>query len=122
MFSSRWMFQEGLSSHCRSTQILVDTFNLRLGEFGKIGDSEEELADPVQKGEAIVSNLFILDHDQSPTPIIAIAAISNFLFQHLTFSLLFPFYNPDTINLHVLMGLSIGGIVNAMLLPEVIKA
>ncbi len=40
-----------------------DTFNLSLGEFGKIGDSEEELADPVQQGEAIVSNLFILDHD-----------------------------------------------------------
>jgi hypothetical protein len=35
----------------------------------------------------------------------------------LTFLLLFPFYNPDTINLHVLMVLSIGGIVNAMLLP-----
>ena len=32
--------------------------------------------------------------------------------------LLFPFYNPDTINLHVLMVLSIGGIVNGMLLPE----
>ena len=73
-----------------------DTFNLCLGEFGKIGDSEEELADPVQKGEAIV-----------------------FLFRHLTFLLLFPFYNPDTINLHVLMVLSIGGIVNAMLLPEI---
>jgi hypothetical protein len=35
-----------------------------------------------------------------------VAAISNFLF-----------YNPDTINLHVLMVLSIGGIANAMLLP-----
>ena len=67
-----------------------ETFNLCLGEFGKIGDSEEELADPVQKGESIVSNLFILDHDQSPTPIIAIAAISNFLFRHLTFLLLLP--------------------------------
>ena len=30
---------------------------------------------------------------------------------------MFPFYNPDTINLHVLMVLSIGGIANAMLLP-----
>jgi hypothetical protein len=50
------------------------------------------------------------------------AAISNFLFRHLTFLLLFPFYNPNTINLHVLMVLSVGGIVNAMLLPEVIKA
>ena len=100
---------------------------LCLGEFGEIGDSEEGLADPVQKGEAIVSNDFILDHDQSPTPIIAIAAISNFLFRHKSFLLLFPFYavlchlvlatpsplatihsplfsgNPNTINLHVLM-------------------
>jgi hypothetical protein len=49
------------------------------------------------------------------------AAISNFLFRHLTFLLLFPFYNPDTINLHVLMVLSIRGIINAMLLPEVLK-
>jgi hypothetical protein len=57
-----------------------DTFNLCLGEFGKIGDSEEELADPIQQGESIISNLFILDHDQSPTPIIATAAISDFLF------------------------------------------
>jgi hypothetical protein len=63
-----------------------DTINLCLGEFGKIGDSEEELADPVQQGEAIA-----------------------FLFRHLTFLLLFPFYHPDTINLHVLMVLSIGG-------------
>jgi hypothetical protein len=36
------------------------------------------------------------------------AAISNFLFRHLTFLLLLPFYNPNTINLHVLMVLSIG--------------
>jgi hypothetical protein len=57
-----------------------DTINLCLGEFGKIGDSEEELTDPIQEGEAIVSNLFILDHDQFPIPIIAMAAISNFLF------------------------------------------
>jgi hypothetical protein len=55
-------------------------------------------ADPAQQGEAIV-----------------------FLFQHLTFLLPFPFYNPDTINLHVLMVLSIGGIVNAMLFPEADK-
>jgi hypothetical protein len=40
---------------------------------------------------------------------IAVAAISNFLF-----------YNPDTINLHVLMVLSIGGIANAMLLPVIL--
>jgi hypothetical protein len=66
---------------------------------------------------AIVSNLFILDHDQSPTPIIAMAAISNCLFYHLIFLLLFPFYNSNTINLRVLMVLSIGGIVNALLLP-----
>jgi hypothetical protein len=39
----------------------------------------------------------------------------------LTFLLLFPFYYPDTINLHVLMVLSIRGIINAMLLPEVLK-
>jgi hypothetical protein len=38
----------------------------------------------------------------------------------LTFLLLSPFYNPDTINLHVLMVLSIGGNLNAMLLPEVV--
>jgi len=87
---------------------LVDTFNLRLGEFLKIGDSEEKLADRVQQGEAIISNLFILDRDQSPTPIIAMAAISNFLFPHLTFLLLFPFYNPDTVNLHVLTVLCVG--------------
>jgi hypothetical protein len=43
-----------------------------------------------------------------PDPTIAMAAISNFLFRHLTFLLLFPFYNPNTINLHVLMVLSIG--------------
>jgi hypothetical protein len=49
-----------------------------------------------------------------------VAAISNFLFRHLTFLLLFPFYNPDTINLHVLMVLSIGGITKAMLLPEIL--
>ena len=98
-----------------------DTFNLCLGEFGKIGDSEEEVADPVQQGESIISNLFIVDHDQSPTPRIAMAAISNFLFRHLNFLLLFSFYNPDTINLHVLMVLSIGGIVNAMLLSVVSK-
>ena len=48
------------------------------------------------------------------------AAISNFLFRHLTFLLLFRFYNPDTINLHVRMVLSIGEIVNAMLLPEIL--
>jgi hypothetical protein len=71
----------------------------------------------VQEGEAIVTDLFILDHDQSPTPIIAMAAISNFLFRHLTFLLLFPFYDPNTVNLHVLMVLSIGEIINAMLLP-----
>jgi len=45
-----------------------DTFNLCLGEFWKIDDSEEELADPVQQGEAIV-----------------------FLFPHLTSLLLFSF-------------------------------
>jgi hypothetical protein len=72
-------------------------FDLCLGEFGKIGDSEEELADPIQRGEAIA-----------------------FLFPHLPSLLVFPFYNPDTINLHVLMVLSIGGIVNALLLPEVL--
>jgi len=33
----------------------------------------------------------------------------------LTSLLLFPLYNPDTINLHVLMVLSIGGIIIAML-------
>ena len=54
-----------------------DTFNLCLGEFGKIGDSEEELADPFQQGEAIV-----------------------FLFPHLTFLLLFPFQNLKPMNLH----------------------
>jgi hypothetical protein len=37
----------------------------------------------------------------------------------LTFLLLFPVYDPDPINFHVLMVLSIGGIINAMLLPEV---
>ena len=66
-------------------------FDLCLGEFGKIGDSEEELADPLQQGEAIFSNLFILDQDQSLAPIIAMAVISTFLFRHLTFLLLFPF-------------------------------
>ena len=91
-----------------------------IGEFRQIGDPEEELADPIQKREAIVSNDFILDHDQSPTPIIAMATISNFLFPHLTFLLLFPFYNPDTINLHVLMVLSIGGIVNAIFFLKVV--
>jgi hypothetical protein len=48
---------------------------------------------------------------------------SNFKFSiptYLTFLLLFPFYDTNTINLHVLMVLSIGGIVNAMLLPEVV--
>jgi hypothetical protein len=55
-----------------------------------------------------------------PDPIIAVVAISNFLFRHLTFLLLFPFYNPDTINLHVLMVLSIGGIISAMFLPVVV--
>jgi hypothetical protein len=44
------------------------------------------------------------------------AAIFNFLSPHLTFLLLFPFYNP-TINLHVLTVLPIGGIINRMLLP-----
>jgi len=29
-----------------------ETFNLCSGEFGKIGDSDEELADAVQQGEA----------------------------------------------------------------------
>ena len=48
------------------------------------------------------------------------AAISNFLFPHLTFLLLFPFYNPDTVNLHVLMVLSIRGVINAMLLPVIV--
>jgi hypothetical protein len=38
----------------------------------------------------------------------------------LTFLLLFPFYDPDTINLHVLTVLSIGGIVNAVLVPELV--
>jgi len=32
---------------------------------------------------------------------------------------MFPLYNPDTINLYMLMVLSIAGIVNATLLPEV---
>jgi hypothetical protein len=49
------------------------------------------------------------------------AAISNFLFPHLTFLLPFPFYYPNTINLRLLMVLSIRGIINAMLLPEVLK-
>jgi hypothetical protein len=40
---------------------------VQLSEFREVGDSEEELADPIQQG----------------------------------FLLLFPFYNPDTINLHV---------------------
>jgi hypothetical protein len=44
-----------------------------------------------------------------------------FLFPHLTFLLLFPFYNPNTIRLQVLMVLSIGGIANAMFLPVVSK-
>ena len=35
----------------------------RLAEFGKVGDSEEELADLIQQGQAIVPNDFILDHD-----------------------------------------------------------
>jgi len=35
----------------------------------------------------------------------------------LTFSLLFPFYDQNTINLYVLAVLSIGGIINATLLP-----
>jgi hypothetical protein len=73
-----------------------DTFNLCLGKFGEIGDSEEELSVSIQQGEVIV-----------------------FLFRHLTFLLLFPFYHPDTINLHVLMVLSIGGIVNVMVLSEI---
>jgi hypothetical protein len=73
-----------------------DTFNLCLGKFGEIGDSEEELSVSIQQGEVIV-----------------------FLFRHLTFLLLFPFYNPDTINLHVLMVPSIGGIVNVMVLSEI---
>jgi hypothetical protein len=42
-----------------------------------------------------------------------------FPFRHSTFLLLFPFYNPDTVNIHVLMVLSIGGITNAMLLPVI---
>jgi hypothetical protein len=42
-----------------------------------------------------------------------------FLFPH-AFLLLFPFYNPDTINLHALMVPSIGGIVNAMLFPALL--
>jgi hypothetical protein len=50
----------------------------------------------------------------------AVATISNFLFRHFTFLLLFPFYNPKTINLHVLMVLFIGGIINAVLLPEIL--
>ena len=61
-----------------------ETFNLCLGEFRKIGDSGEELGDPVQQGEAIV-----------------------FLLRHVTSLLLFPFYDPDTINPYVLMVLSI---------------
>ena len=97
-----------LSANSNTVQ---DTFNLCLGEFGEIGDSEEEPADPIPERQAIVSNLFILDYDQSPTPIIAVAAISNFLFHHLIFLLLFPFYNPDTINLHVLMVLHRRGLV-----------
>jgi hypothetical protein len=56
---------------------------------------------------------------RTPYPLIAVAAISNFLFRPLTFSPLLPFYDPDTINLHVLMVLSIGGIINAMLLPVI---
>jgi hypothetical protein len=66
-----------------------------LGEFGKIGDSEKKVANPIKKGQEIV-----------------------FLFRHLTFLRLLPFHDPDIINLHVLMVLSIGGIANAMLLPE----
>jgi hypothetical protein len=69
---------------------------------------------------AIVSNLFILDHDQSPTPIIATAAISNLLFRHWTFLLLFPLYDRNPINLHLLMVLSVGGIANAVLIPELV--
>jgi len=56
-----------LSANSNTVQ---DTFNLCLGEFGEIGDSKEKLADAVQQGESVVSSLFILDHDQSPTPII----------------------------------------------------
>jgi hypothetical protein len=43
-----------------------------------------------------------------------------FPFRHSTFLLLFPFYHPDTINLHVLMVLSVGGTINAILLPEIL--
>ena len=97
LYKSRCKLQEGISWHYASAQILVRTLNLCLREFGEAGDSEEELADPIQEGEAIV-----------------------FLFRDWTFLLLFPFYNPNTINLHVLMVLSIGWIINAILLPEVV--
>jgi len=32
-----------------------------------------------------------------------------------------PLYNPNTVNLHVLMVLSIGGIINATLLPPTVS-
>ena len=33
-----------------------------LGEFGEVGDSQEELADFVQQGKAIIPDCLILDH------------------------------------------------------------
>ena len=39
---------------------------------------------------------------------------------YLTFLLFFPFYDTNTINLHVLVQFSVGGIVNAMFFPEIL--
>ena len=102
-----------LSANSNTVQ---DTFNLCLGEFGEIGDSEEKLADPVQQGESVVSNLFILDHDQSPTPIIPMPHFQFPipLFDFLTTVSLLrsslplatthsPLFCGNPINLHVLM-------------------
>jgi hypothetical protein len=50
-----------------------------------------------------------------------VATISNLLFQQFTFLLLFPFCNPKTIDLHVLMVLFIGEIINTMSLPLQIR-
>ena len=91
-----------------------DTFDLCLGEFGEIGYFQEELADPIGRDDCFES--FHPRPCPIPYPIIAVAAISNFLFRH-TFLLRFPFYNPNTVNLHVLMVPSIEGTINAMLLP-----
>lgn len=51
------------------TYIIIDsppgsrTSSRGLGEFRKVGDSEEELTDLIQEGQTIVPNNFILDHD-----------------------------------------------------------